>query len=181
MSQQLKRTAASFEAPLWKREPWTRLRKPPERWWRGWDSRLLLPRRPARCVPSVRGTGLALPAGARLPNQRGPLMPVPMASFHFVRNNLKATSARPGLQTPCLFGEHPKATGAGAILSQPVLVTGTSRKSRDFPGPPSSLIPELLFAYIPQKPFLWGCVVGLDFTPATLKQPACYALEKSQP
>lgn len=94
MSQQLKRTAASFEASLWKREPWTRLRKPPERWRRGWDSSLLLPRRPARCVPSVQGTGPAVPAGCPAPKPEGTARAGPDVTISFCTKQLKKPPAR---------------------------------------------------------------------------------------
>lgn len=110
------------------------------------------------------------------------LVLVLMSPLHFAWNNLKHNRARPGLQMPCLFGEHPKVTGCGAILSWPVVVKWACSKSRDFLWTPSSLFPVILFAYISQTPFLWGHVVGLDFMLVTLKQPMCYrqyTLQKS--
>lgn len=44
----------------------------------------------------------------------------------------------------------------------------------DLLGALSSLFLAILLVYISQKPFLWACVVGLDFECLTLKQPVYY-------
>lgn len=95
---------------------------------------------------------------------------------HFILHGttLKAASTRPGLQTPCLVSDYPKATGSGAILSWPVFLKQAHSKSRYFPGAPSSLPPAILLVYLRWKHFLWACVVGLDFAHLTLKQPVWY-------